>query len=196
MQQNKAVQSDARQSVEPVIRFSSESPLSRLLDKRLPKDVNINNNITEQTTNAKATTKTNYFSAMVVVLLMLGLVLLQSGTGLFDKTISPALANINTPEIKTPLKTDIEPLTHIKEEQSKVTTTVTKVTDKQITINLTKAPNTTSRIITHTVVKGDTLWHIAGKYVNDPFRYPELSKLSKISNPDLIYPGNKVYIQI
>lgn len=48
--------------------------------------------------------------------------------------------------------------------------------------------------IIHIVVKGDTLWHIAKKYVNNPYRYPELARLSKIKNPDLIYPGNRVRI--
>ena len=52
------------------------------------------------------------------------------------------------------------------------------------------------RIITHVVVKGDTLWDIANKYVKDPFRYPELAKLSKIKNPDLIYPYDLVRIRI
>lgn len=48
--------------------------------------------------------------------------------------------------------------------------------------------------ITHIIVKGDTLWHIAKRYVHDPFRYPELARLSNINNPDLIYPGNRVRI--
>jgi nucleoid-associated protein YgaU len=48
--------------------------------------------------------------------------------------------------------------------------------------------------IIHIVVKGDTLWAIAKRYVNNPFRYPELARLSKIKNPDLIYPGNRVRI--
>lgn len=48
--------------------------------------------------------------------------------------------------------------------------------------------------ITHIVIKGDTLWHIAKHYLNNPFRYPELAQLSKIKNPDLIYPGNIVRI--
>ena len=52
------------------------------------------------------------------------------------------------------------------------------------------------RIITHVVVKGDTLWDIANTYVKDPFRYPELAKLSKIKNPDLIYPYDLVRIRI
>lgn len=50
--------------------------------------------------------------------------------------------------------------------------------------------------IIHIVVKGDTLWHIAKRYIHDPFKYSTLAKLSKIKNPDLIYPGNKVIIII
>jgi nucleoid-associated protein YgaU/chemotaxis signal transduction protein len=50
--------------------------------------------------------------------------------------------------------------------------------------------------IIHIVAKGDTLWDIAGRYIHDPFRYPELARLSKISNPDLIYPGDRVRIRI
>jgi len=48
----------------------------------------------------------------------------------------------------------------------------------------------------HVVAPGDTLWHIAQRYLGDPFRYPELAALSRIKNPDLIYPGNIVRIQI
>jgi chemotaxis signal transduction protein/LysM repeat protein len=50
------------------------------------------------------------------------------------------------------------------------------------------------RVITHVVVKGDTLWDIAERYVKDPYRYPELARLSGIKNPDLIYPGDIVRI--
>lgn len=50
------------------------------------------------------------------------------------------------------------------------------------------------RQIVHIVVKGDTLWDIAQRYVHDPFLYPELANLSNIKNPHLIYPGNRVRI--
>jgi nucleoid-associated protein YgaU len=48
----------------------------------------------------------------------------------------------------------------------------------------------------HIVVPGDTLWHIAQRYLGDPFRYPELAALSRIKNPDLIYPDDIVRIKI
>ena len=48
--------------------------------------------------------------------------------------------------------------------------------------------------IIHIVVKGDTLWHIAKRYVDNPFLYPELARLSNIKNPHRIYPGNRVRI--
>ena len=60
----------------------------------------------------------------------------------------------------------------------------------------TSTPQSKLRIVTHVVVKGDTLWDIAEVYVKDPFRYPELAKLSKIKNPDLIYPYDLVRIHI
>ena len=59
-----------------------------------------------------------------------------------------------------------------------------------------RTPQSTLRVVTHVVVKGDTLWDIAEAYVKDPFRYPELAELSKIKNPDLIYPYDLVRIHI
>jgi len=51
-----------------------------------------------------------------------------------------------------------------------------------------------TRTSVHIVIAGDTLWDIAKKYVNNPWKYPELARLSKIEDPDLIYPGQKVII--
>ncbi|MBC2733256.1 MAG: LysM peptidoglycan-binding domain-containing protein [Desulfobacteraceae bacterium] len=48
--------------------------------------------------------------------------------------------------------------------------------------------------IVHHVIPGDTLWDIAAHYLDDPFQYPELARLSQISNPDLIYPGDIIHI--
>jgi hypothetical protein len=44
------------------------------------------------------------------------------------------------------------------------------------------------------VKRGDTLWHIAEKYLEDPNLWPELLKYNKIDNPDLIHPGDKLRV--
>ncbi len=50
-------------------------------------------------------------------------------------------------------------------------------------------------LVVHTVVPGDTLWAIAERYVDNAWLYPELARLSNITNPHRIYPGQKVYIE-
>ena len=44
----------------------------------------------------------------------------------------------------------------------------------------------------HTIIRGDTLWALSERYLNDPFRYSDLARWSNIKNPDKIYPGNEV----
>jgi LysM domain len=49
----------------------------------------------------------------------------------------------------------------------------------------------------YTVVEGDTLWDISGKFLNHPTQWRELwSYNSQIKNPHLIYPGDTVYFSI
>ncbi len=57
---------------------------------------------------------------------------------------------------------------------------VTSIQTTQVTLNDAK----------YTIKDGDTLWDISVRAYGDGYRWPEIAKFNKISNPDLIYTGS------
>lgn len=72
---------------------------------------------------------------------------------------------------------------HDTKYQPKIVRTVTKPVFK------TNAPKR------YVVKKGDTLWGISNKFLNNPSYWPEIWDVNqKVRNPHLIYPGDVLYI--
>jgi len=118
-----------------------------------------------------------------------------AGKLIFDTNI---LVGLEDYEITEDAKNGLDLMVKIKLKQYRVYGTKTikvqkpKGSQTKSTASTTTArPGSPSSKNTYTVKKGDCLWNIAKKYLGDGSRYTEIYKLNKdkISNPNLIYPG-------
>ena len=126
----------------------------------------------------------------------------KNNDALIDVVWAPVQNARNDPEIISPaLRMTESPVDDADVSEKPVSNqSVNAPGETQIELPATQAVETQKQTrkkqVVHIVVKGDTLWHIAKRYIKNPYKYPELARLSKIKNPDLIYPGNKVIIII
>lgn len=116
---------------------------------------------------------------LVALLLLL---FLPGGFFFYQQQDHKAESLSQKPEVTTP------PPTKVEEEKITV--------DEETSIRIQKQAlvNPPPYVKQHVVVRGDTLWDISSRYLNNPWLYPELARRSEIINPNRIYPGDVVII--
>ena len=136
----------------------------------------------------------------LVACVFVTLMLLPSTAHLQEKTESPTLQQEAPPIEGTSQQPSqlINPEDSTATELEDIKTNQEDVSDKDGELavpNMTAEAPTKKEVAYYTVKKGDTLWDISSSYLKDPFLWPFIWKANQyISNPDLIYPGNKLTI--
>lgn len=124
--------------------------------------------------------------------------LFPNGKMLFDTNMKVSLESY---DIKESADQGFDVVVSIKLKQYRDfgTKTCTIVSEKKVSVQ-TARPTTNSPAISvnatymYTVKKGDTLWGIAKKYYGNGSKYTVIQKANKISNPNLIYVGQRLSI--
>ena len=69
---------------------------------------------------------------------------------------------------------------------------------KKVQADALESPPSEQKVEYYEIQKGDTLWAIAGKFLGNGSRYPEIveANLEVIKDADKIYPGQKIRIPL
>ena len=121
-----------------------------------------------------------------------------SGKLLYDSNMKVSLEDYTVTEDATK-GPDVTVAVTLKQYKSFATKTVQVQKTETATTVKTETPRETSSatsVKTYTVKSGDCLWNIAKKYYGNGARYSDIynANKDKISNPNLIYPGQVLTI--
>ena len=71
-----------------------------------------------------------------------------------------------------------------------------KIAEHESRWDYPKEVTTTAGHAIHSVAKGDTLWDLAGKYLGNPFAWPQIWELNKwVKDPHWIFPGDPLTVE-
>lgn len=118
-----------------------------------------------------------------------------NGDYMFDNSMNVSLEEYKIEEDADKYGFDIMVSIELKQyREFKTRFLTTKTSTNGKTTAAVKKSRTTSKTIakTYTVKKGDTLWGIAKKQLNDGSKYKELAKLNGISNPNKLKVGQVI----
>ena len=118
-----------------------------------------------------------------------------NGDYMFDTSMNVSLEDYTVKEDADKYGMDVLvsiKLKQFKEYATKTLTTHTDSTGKTVATVTTNRPTTKEMPKTYTVKKGDTLWAIAKRYMNDGSKYKQLASLNNISNPNKLKVGQVI----